>query len=448
MKPGQTDSGAHHSVYIKTFGCQMNEYDSLRILKVLETAGYTRVASYAEASVILINTCSVRQKAEEKVYSELGRLKKLKKQNPQVIIGVGGCVAQQEGKNLLRNFPQVDLVFGTHALAQVAELLARCKETHSKIVSTDMNGAELYPADRYLPEKQQVTAFVSIMQGCENFCSYCIVPYVRGREQSRELADIVREVQRLVEHGVKEVTLLGQNVNSYGKTLTPPRTFPELLYAVHDLAGLTRIRFVTSHPKDLSAELIQALRDLDKVCEHIHLPLQSGSDHILAKMNRAYTVAEYLRKVEALRAAVPDISITSDILVGFPGETEEDFQRTLDIVTRVEFDDLFLFRYSDRKGTPASGFSDKVPNTAIIARLETLKALQREISMNKNQRLVGQTVPVLFESRSKRNPDQLAGRTRTNKVVNCTAPGKLLGETAQVTINQAHIHSLSGSLRQ
>jgi len=446
MEPGLENLGCPAAVYIKTFGCQMNEYDSLRILKSLETAGYTRAASYKEASVILLNTCSVRQKAEEKVYSELGRLKKLKQHNPDLIIGVGGCVAQQEGKNLLRNFPQVDLVFGTHAIAQVAKLLARCQATRNKIVSTDMNGAEIYPAERYVPEEKQVTAFVSIMQGCENFCSYCIVPYVRGRERSRKPEDIVNEITRLADYGVKEVTLLGQNVNSYGKTLTPPRTFPELLHAVHNIAGIERIRFVTSHPKDLSAELIQAFKDLDKVCEHIHLPLQSGSDRILALMNRAYTAADYLNKVEALRAAVPAISITSDMLVGFPGETEKDFQATLEIVAHVEFDDLFLFRYSDRKGTPASAFPEKVPYTAMIERLEALKALQREISVKKNQRMIGQTVPVLFESRSKRNPDHLAGRTRTNKVVNCRAPAELLGDTARVNIEQAHIHSLSGTL--
>jgi tRNA-2-methylthio-N6-dimethylallyladenosine synthase len=269
---------------------------------------------------------------------------------------------------------------------------------------------------------------------------------VRGPERSREPAAIVSEVARLAERGVKEVTLLGQNVNSYGKTLTPPQTFPELLYAVNEINGLERIRFVTSHPRDLSPELIQAFKNLDKLCEHIHLPLQSGSDRILDRMNRTYTATEYLNKVAALRAAVPNISITSDMIVGFPGEAEEDFQATLDVVGSVGFDDLFFFRYSDRKGTAASQLPEKVPYDTMIERLETLKEKQQEISIKKNQMVIGQTLPVLFESRSKRSPEHLAGRTRTNKVANCKAPADLIGTTALVKIERAHIHSLSGKL--
>jgi tRNA-2-methylthio-N6-dimethylallyladenosine synthase len=436
----------NNTIFIKTFGCQMNEYDSLRILKSLEAAGYTVAPSYADASVILLNTCSVREKAEVKVYSELGRLKQLKKCNPQLIIGIGGCVAQQEGKRLLQKYPQLDLVFGTHAIPKVAQLLSRVKDTRKKIVYTEMNGAEIYPADPYVPDEKQVTAFVSIMQGCENYCSYCIVPLVRGTERSRELAAIVSEVSCLVGHGVKEVTLLGQNVNSYGKTLTPPQTFPELLYAVNEIKGLERIRFITSHPRDLSPELINAFKNLAKLCEHIHLPLQSGSDRILEKMNRTYTTTEYLNKVKALRTAVPNISITSDMIVGFPGEAAEDFQATLDVVGRVGFDDLFFFRYSDRKGTVASQLPEKVPYDTMIERLTTLKEKQQEISIKRNQQMIGQTLPVLFESGSKRNVEHLAGRTRTNKVVNCKAPADLIGTTALVKIERAHIHSLNGKL--
>ena len=424
----------------------MNEYDSLRILKSLETAGYTSASSYEDASVILLNTCSVREKAEVKVYSELGRLKQLKKRNPHLIIGIGGCVAQQEGKNLLQKYPQLDLVFGTHAIPKVSQLLSRIKDTRKKMVYTEMNGAEIYPADAYTPDEKQLTAFVSIMQGCENYCSYCIVPFVRGPERSREPAAIVSEVARLAERGIKEVTLLGQNVNSYGKTLTPPKTFPELLHAVNKINGLERVRFVTSHPKDLSPQLIQAFKNLEKLCEHIHLPLQSGSDRILERMNRTYTATEYLNKVAALRAAMPKISITSDMIVGFPGEAEEDFQATLDVVGSAVFDDLFFFRYSDRKGTAASGLPEKVPYETMIERLETLKEMQQKISIKKNQKLIGQTLPVLFESRSKRSPEHLAGRTRTNKVVNCKAPAALVGTTALVKIERAHIHSLSGKL--
>jgi tRNA-2-methylthio-N6-dimethylallyladenosine synthase len=446
MKHLSSDSISSNKIFIKTFGCQMNEYDSLRILQSLKTAGYTSASSYDDASVILLNTCSVREKAEVKVYGELGRLKQLKKRNPHLIIGIGGCVAQQEGKNLLQKYPQLDLVFGTHAIPKVSQLLSRIKDSRKKIVYTEMNGAEIYPADFYIPEKNQLTAFVSIMQGCENYCSYCIVPFVRGPERSREPAAIVSEVARLAERGVKEVTLLGQNVNSFGKTLTPPQNFPELLHAVNKINGLERVRFVTSNPKDLSPQLIQAFKNLDKLCEHIHLPLQSGSDRILERMNRTYTATEYLNKVAALRAAVPDISITSDMIVGFPGESEEDFQATLDVVGSVGFDDLFFFRYSDRKGTAASQLPEKVPYETMIERLETLKEKQQHISIKKNQKLIGQTLPVLFESRSKRSPEHLAGRTRTNKVVNCKAPADIMGTTSLVKIERAHIHSLSGKL--
>jgi len=434
------------SVFIRTFGCQMNEYDSLRMLKLLESSGYTAAASYDEASVILLNTCSVREKAEVKVYSELGRLKFLKRNNPELIIGIAGCIAQQAGKKLLGKYPQLDLVIGTHALAKVPDLLSQIRGRRQKIVCTDMNGAEIYPSAPYAPDKEKITAFVSIMQGCENFCSYCIVPFVRGPERSREISEIVDEVHRLAESGVREVTLLGQNVNSYGRTLTPQRTFPELLAAINEVPGLERIRFTTSHPKDLSPALIEAFKDLDKLCEHIHLPLQSGSDWVLKRMNRKYTALEYLKKTAALRSVVPDISITSDMIVGFPGETEEDFQATLYAVEEVGFDDLFFFRYSDRPGTKASGFPDKVPYDIMIQRLTALKDKQMEISIARNRRFLGKTLPVLFEEKSKRSPEHMAGRTRTNKVVNCRAPDSVIGTTALVRIERAHIHSLSGKL--
>jgi tRNA-2-methylthio-N6-dimethylallyladenosine synthase len=435
-----------NSVFIKTFGCQMNEYDSYRMLKLLECSGYTAASSYEEAAIILLNTCSVREKAEVKAYSELGVLKQLKRNNPELIIGIAGCIAQQEGKKLLGKYPQLDMVIGTCALTKVPALLSQIRGRRQKIVCTDMNGAEMYPAGSYVPEKKQITSFVSIMQGCENYCSYCIVPFVRGPERSREMAEIVDEAARLAESGIKEVTLLGQNVNSYGRTLLPQKTFPQLLAAINALPGLERIRFTTSHPKDLSPELIEAFRDLDKLCEHIHLPLQSGSDRVLRRMNRKYTAAEYLKKIAALRKVVPDISITSDMIVGFPGETEEDFQATLDTVAEVGFDDLFFFRYSDRPGTKASVFPDKVPYDIMIQRLTTLKDKQTETSSAKNRQLLGMILPVLFQEKSKRSPEHLAGRTRTNKVVNSRAPERIIGTTALVKIERAHIHSLSGKL--
>jgi len=435
------------SVFIRTFGCQMNEYDSCRMLKLLESSGYNAASSYEDASIILLNTCSVREKAEVKVYSELGRLTYLKRKNPELIIGIAGCIAQQKGKKLLGKYPQLDLVLGTYGLSRVPALLSQIRGRRQKIVYTDMNGPEIYPAGPYLPDRGQITAFVSIMQGCENYCSYCIVPFVRGPERSREPADIVDEVARLAENGVKEVTLLGQNVNSYGRTLAPARTFPELLAEINAIPNLERIRFTTSHPKDLSPELIAAFRDLEKLCEHIHLPLQSGSDRVLKKMNRGYTAGDYLIKIAALRAAVPDISITSDMIVGFPGETEDDFQATLDAVQEVGFDDLFFFRYSERPGTKASEFPDKVPYNIMIERLTTLKNMQTEISTARNSRFPGMTLPVLLVEGSKRSPEHLAGRTRTNKVVNCKAPAAAIGTTVQVKIERTHIHSLSGKLQ-
>jgi tRNA-2-methylthio-N6-dimethylallyladenosine synthase len=435
------------SVFIRTFGCQMNEYDSCRMLKLLESSGYKAASSYEDASIILLNTCSVREKAEVKVYSELGRLTYLKRKNPDLIIGIAGCIAQQKGNKLLGRYPQLDLVLGTYGLSRAPALLSQIRGRRQKIVCTDMNGPEIYPIGPYLPDRDQITAFVSIMQGCENYCSYCIVPFVRGPERSREPADIVDEVARLAENGIKEVTLLGQNVNSYGRTLAPARTFSELLAAINAIPYLERIRFTTSHPKDLSPELIAAFGDLEKLCEHIHLPLQSGSDQVLKKMNRGYTAGDYLKKIAALRAAVPDISITSDMIVGFPGETEDDFQNTLDAVQEVGFDDLFFFRYSERPGTKASGFPDKVPYNRMIERLTRLKNMQTEISTARNRRFLGMTLPVLLEKGSKRSPEHLAGRTRTNKVVNCKAPAAAKGTTVQVKIERTHIHSLSGKLQ-
>jgi tRNA-2-methylthio-N6-dimethylallyladenosine synthase len=284
------------------------------------------------------------------------------------------------------------------------------------------------------------------MQGCKNYCSYCIVPYVRGPELSREPAELVREVINLVYHGVKEITLLGQNVNAYGKTLSPKNTFPELLATLNEIKGLQRIRFITSHPKDLSPELISSIKDLEKVCEHIHLPLQAGSNRILTKMNRGYRHEEYLAKINTLRKAVPEVCITSDIIVGFPGETNDDFEETLAVVEEVCFDDLFSFRYSDRPGTIASALSDKVPDDIMSNRLTTLQEKQRKISLARNKMLLGKVLPVLFEGPSRKSPERLAGRTRTNKIVNCRASANLIGSTVQVKIEKANIHSLLGTI--
>lgn len=433
-------------VYIRTFGCQMNEYDSYRILKLLESYGFQTVSSYDEASIILLNTCSVRQKAEDKAYSELGRIQKVKKIKPDLIIGVGGCVAQQEGVNLLNRFPYIDFVFGTQALTRLPKLLKQVYRG-KKIVDIGMKPQwNIYPPNTYSPMPSQITAFITIMHGCNNYCSYCIVPYVRGSECSRKTDEIVQEVTHLAECGIKEITLLGQNVNSYGKTLIPKTTFTELLYKLNEINGLERIRFTTSHPKDLSDELIQSFKEVEKLCEHIHLPLQSGSNKILKNMNRCYNCEEYLEKAASIKNNAPHISITTDILVGFPGETEEDFYETQSLIEEICFDDLFLFHYTDRPKTMASRLPNKVPYRTKINRLMILKEVQRKISQKNNKKLIGKTFPVLFEGTSKKSFENIAGRTRTNKVVNCKGPPELIGKTALVKIERANIHSLNGRL--
>ncbi len=443
---GIRSTASRPKVYIKTFGCQMNEYDSLRILRLLESCGYERALSYEEATVILLNTCSVRRKAEDKVYSELGRIKKLKNRQSNFILGVGGCVAQQEGHNLVKRFPYIDIVFGTHCLSRLPVLIEKafCGD---KAVDVSMPAhSDIYPSDSYMPHSSQISAFISIMHGCDNYCSYCVVPFVRGREYSRDPDDILREVTNLVDAGIKEITLLGQNVNSYGRTVSPSLTFAALLRQLNVITGLERIRFTTSHPKDLSDQLIDCFAELDKLCGHIHLPLQSGSDRILDLMNRGYTSKEYRHKIHLLRQAVPDISITSDILVGFPGETNDDFRETLALIESIGYDDLFMFHYTDRPGTKASQYTAKVPYAVKIKRLSMIKEKQRNISLQKNMQLIGKTCSVLFEGHSKRGRGCIAGRTAGNKVVNCKGQPERIGTTAVVKIEKARIHSLSGKL--
>ena len=348
------------AAFIQTFGCQMNEHDSEKMARILEENEYIMTDDMAAAYLILLNTCSIREKAEHKVFSSLGRLKRFKQRNPGLIIGVGGCVAQQEGERLLRRVPHLDMVFGTHNIHKLPELISAVEETGGRIAETDMYDFVPSLKGFSIPSEGQVKSHVTIMQGCNNYCSYCIVPYVRGREMSRSSREILDEIRALSERGVKEVSLLGQNVNSYGKGLGEEVTFPELLCSINDISGIERIRFTTSHPKDLSEELINSFRDLERLCEHIHLPVQSGSDSILKAMNRKYTASYYIEKVTELRDACPEISITSDIIVGFPGETEEDFEKTLELMRRVEFDNVFSFKYSDRFETRASQLPGKI----------------------------------------------------------------------------------------
>ena len=432
--------------FIKTFGCQMNDYESLHIGKLLEDNGYSAASTYDDASIIIINTCTVRQKAEDKIYSELGRLKKYKKINPQMLIGIGGCLAQQEGDKLLKKYPYIDFVFGTKALPR---LMTHIKNAMKGARIADINmkaSSQFYAEHKYDPGPKQITAYVTIMQGCDNFCSYCIVPYVRGREWSRASAEIINEVEHLVNKGVCEVTLLGQNVNSYGKNLIPNTTFAALLKQLNTITDLERIRFTTSHPKDLSPELIQSFGYIQKLCEHIHLPLQSGSDRILQHMNRQYTRQMYLEKVLLLRSVSPQISITSDIIVGYPGETDAEFSETASLIDEIKFDDLFIFHYTDRQGTKAAEMPDNIPYPVKIERLKKLNDMQTAISLQKNSAIVGNIAEVLFEENSKKGNGCIAGRTRSCKVVNCKGPETLIGKKGLVRIEKANIHSLTGKL--
>jgi tRNA-2-methylthio-N6-dimethylallyladenosine synthase len=433
-------------VYIETYGCQMNEHDTERILRFLESSHYYETKSAQEADFILINTCSVREKPEHKVYSALGRFKCLKEQRGAVI-GVAGCVAQQEGGRLLDKIPYLDMVIGTHAIPMLPQLLEKIEVSGERVCETGFDSEGKY-LKTILPQKpvRQVRAYVTIMQGCDHFCSFCIVPFVRGREQSRPSREIVEEVERLVEMGVKEICLLGQNVNGYGKGLNEEICFSELLRRINEIKELDRIRFTTSHPRDLTDELIQAYSNLSKLCEHIHLPFQSGSDKILQAMHRGYTKEAYLGKIDRLKKVCPPIAITADVIVGFPGEEEKDFEETLDLIRKVRFDDLFSFKYSPRKGTRAAQFTDKVEEKVKQDRLSVLQDVQREITLQKNQECEGGLEEVLVEGRSKQSAQDVTGRTRSNKIVNFQGNLSMVGELVPVGITKAYPHSLRGGI--
>jgi len=435
---------AEKRVYIETYGCQMNEHDSERMLRILEGYDYSETKEAKEADLILINTCSVREKPEHKVYSALGRFKRLK-EGKGTIIGVAGCVAQQEGNRLLDRIPYLDMVIGTHAIPMLPQLLQKIEVSGERVCETsfDQDGKYL---EAILPQKplDKVKSYVTIMQGCDHFCSYCIVPYVRGREQSRSSQEIIEEVKHLAEMGVREVCLLGQNVNGYGKGLEEEMSFPDLLYRINEIEGIERIRFTTSHPKDLSEELIQVFSKLKKLCEHIHLPFQSGSDRILKKMNRGYTKGAYLEKIDRIKKICPTIAITADVIVGFPGEEEADFNQTLDLIQNVQFDDLFSFKYSPRKGTRAAQFEDRVEEKIKQDRLTILQGIQKGITLQKSQELEGRVEEVLVEGRSKQSDRDVTGRTRSNKIVNFQRGLGLAGELVPVRITKAYPHSLRG----
>jgi tRNA-2-methylthio-N6-dimethylallyladenosine synthase len=430
------------SFHIITFGCQMNEHDSERMAGILKGQEFVQTNDATSADVIIFNTCSIREKAEQKFYSELGRLRSLKQERPGLTIAVAGCIAQQEGKNILSRAPYVDMIFGPSDVAKVSELSRIANTWSNPLVEID-GDADYHRKQVPTLRTDRLKAWVSIMYGCDNYCTYCIVPYVRGRERSRPPADVVSEVRELAEQGYKEVTLLGQNVNSYGRGGQGSVDFPGLLALVNDVPGIERVRFVTSHPRDLSAELIFALRDLPKVCESLHLPVQSGADQILAAMNRKYTRADYLERIRLLRAAVPQIALTSDIIVGFPGETEEDFLLTMQMLREVEYDSVFAFKYSKRPGTAALKLSGHVPDDVKEARLAQVLDLQKEISRTKNAATTGMIFEVLVDGHSKKG-GKLTGRTRGNKAVNFYGTDSLIGTLVMVRITEAGENSLNG----
>lgn len=432
-----------------TFGCQMNERDSEILFGFLTEMGYKKTDKEAEADLVLFNTCCIREKAESKVLSQLGELKRLKQQKPDMIIGVCGCMMQQKGMaELIRSSaPHVDLIFGTHNLHHFPVYLYHLYQGAGRqieILEKEEAVQEGLPAYRDYPFK----ALVNIVYGCNNFCTYCIVPYVRGRERSRQQADIVREVRQLVADGVVEITLLGQNVNSYGLDLHNGTTFAGLLRELNQIEGLRRIRYMTSHPKDLTEELVKTIAESSKVCNHFHLPVQSGSSRVLQLMNRRYSKEDYLRLIEIIRKYMPEAAITTDIIVGFPGETEEDFLETVDLVRQVKFDSAFTFVYSKRAGTPAARMEDPVSLEEKKERLQRLNDALSQISRGINDKLQDTVVEVLVEGPSKTNEAMLSGRTTTNKTVIFAGDPSLVGKFVNVTITEAQTWVLKGTLAE
>lgn len=426
-----------------TMGCQMNEYDSDLVSQVLLRSGYLPTDDGQEADLVLVNTCAVREKAEQKAYSLLGRLLREKRKRPDLDLVLMGCIAQQEGGNLLKRFPGLDLVLGTREIGKIGEYVEKLARGRRGIVAIQDEIPPPCPPNTPGYFKGRVTTHLSIMEGCNNFCTYCVVPYVRGREVSRPFSHILEEARHLVAEGVREITLLGQNVNSYCDEREGGLRFSSLLGALSGLNGLWRIRFTTSHPKDLSEDLIRCFGELSSLCPHIHLPFQSGSNRILARMNRGYTRERYIEKVMNLRQVRPEIAITSDVMVGFPGETEEDFHMTMDLIERIQFDNLYSFKYSDRKGARAAKMDGKIEEKEKSLRLSLLQKTQKQITLQKNKALEGMEVEVLVEGSSKRG-NQQSGRTRTNKVVNFTNNNDILGKLVDVMIERSSANSLWG----
>ncbi|EGL81898.1 (Dimethylallyl)adenosine tRNA methylthiotransferase miaB [Caldalkalibacillus thermarum TA2.A1] len=439
------DIGKGKKYLLVTYGCQMNVHDSEHIAGLLESMGYTPTEDETEADVILYNTCAIRENAEDKVFGELGRLKRLKTEKPELILGVCGCMSQEEAvvNKILRSYHHVDLIFGTHNIHRLPVLLRDAILSKEMVIEVWSKEGDII---ENLPQKREggIKAWVNIMYGCDKFCTYCIVPFTRGKERSRRPEDVLAEVRELARQGYKEITVLGQNVNAYGKDFTDRRYRLANLFDDIRKIDIPRVRFTTSHPWDFDDELIEVLAKGGNLVEHIHLPVQSGNNEILKLMGRKYTREEYLELVRKIRAAIPNVSLTTDIIVGFPNETEEQFEDTLSLVKEVEFDSAFTFIYSPRHGTPAAQMEDNVPEDVKKERLYRLNAVQNEISRRKNEALRGQVVEVLVEGESKNNPDVLAGRTRTNKLVNFKGSKDAIGKLVHVKITEPQTWTLKG----
>lgn len=441
--------GKQRKVFIRTFGCQMNEYDSEKMVDILRDGqGVELTSNPEEADIILFNTCSVREKAQEKVFSDLGRVQHLKKSNPDLIIGVGGCVASQEGDAIVRRAGYVDLVFGPQTLHRLPEMIARRRQSGRPQV--DISFPEIEKFDAMPPARVEgPTAFVSIMEGCSKYCSFCVVPYTRGAEVSRPFDDVLMEVADLADQGVKEVTLLGQNVNAYRGAMGDTQEiadFAMLLEYVHEVPGIERIRYTTSHPKEMTSRLIDAHGKLPKLVPFLHLPVQAGSDNVLAAMKRGYTTLEFKSIVRRLRAARPGLTLSSDFIVGFPGETQADFEKTLQLISDIGFDTSFSFVYSKRPGTPAADLTDDTPQAVKLERLQQLQALINEQASAISQSMVGTVQRILVEKPSRKDPNELSGRTENNRIVNFAGNARLIGQMIDVRITDAYTNSLRGQI--
>ena len=432
-------------LHLITYGCQMNEYDSERVAGLLKHARYELTESPEAADLILLNTCSIRERAEEKVFSQLGSLRRLKSANPDLLIGVMGCMAQLQQGRIQERAPFVDLVFGSPAIARVGELVARARAERRPVIET--GEGPLVKIATPPDETRRLKAFVTIMEGCEKHCTFCVVPTTRGRERSHPPESVLEEIRGLAARGCREVTLLGQTVNAYGRDLTPPTDLADLLERVNAIAGIERIRFTTSNPYNLNRRLMRAIREVPKVVEYLHLPLQSGSDRILERMNRGYTRARYLELIAEIEETVPDIALSTDLIVGFPGETDEDFQQTVDVVERLRYDNVFAFRYSRRPGTPAAEMPDQVPDEIKASRNTRILTVATRVAAERSRALEGRVLPILADGLSRKNAREATGRTRCNRVVNFDPEGQdLFGEVVPVLITQALPHSLRGAL--